>query len=307
MKVSVIIINYNTFALTCSCIDSVLVHTKGVDYEVILVDNASSECAPALFTQKFPSIQCIVNPENNGFAKGNNLGISLATGDIILLLNSDTYLTEDSISITANKFISDKQIGVACCRMVYPDGGLQYAARRFRSISWEMLDLFRFILKVLPYKKRAQLMLGKYFKNDFNTNCDWVSGAFFMFRKELLQQLPGHKLDERFFMYGEDHLWCWQIQQLGYSNKFFSDTTIVHINNGSTSIEKQLKLRQTMLAHELLIMKERKGEGISYRLFALIYGAKENGRNAIKYFWMKMTGKMVNYFPINPFNASMRY
>ena len=293
MKVSVIIINYNTFALTCSCIDSVLVYTKGVDYEVILVDNASSECDPALFTQKFPSIQCIVNPENNGFAKGNNLGISHATGDIILLLNSDTYLTEDSISITANKFISDKQIGVACCRMVYPDGRLQYAARRFRSISWEILDLFRIVLKLLPYKKRAQLMLGKYFKNDFNTNCDWVSGAFFMFRKELLQQLPGHKLDERFFMYGEDHLWCWQIQQIGYSNKFFSDTTIVHINNGSTSIEKQLKLRQTMLAHELVIMKERKGDGIYYRLFALIYAAKENGRNAIKYFWMKMTGKMM--------------
>lgn len=293
MKVSVIIINYNTFQLTCNCIRSVMAFTKGANYEIVLVDNASTECSADRFAELFPQIKCISNLQNGGFANGNNVGISNASGDIILLLNSDTYLTEDSISIAANKFIADKQIGVACCRMVYPDGGLQYAARRFRSISWEILDLFRIVLKVLPYKKRAQLMLGKYFKNDFNTTCDWVSGAFFMFRKELLQQLPGHKLDERFFMYGEDHLWCWQIQQLGYTNQFYSDTTIVHINNGSTSIEKQLKLRQTMLAHELVIMKERKGEGIYYRLFALIYGAKENGRNAIKYIWMKMTGKMM--------------
>jgi hypothetical protein len=221
------------------------------------------------------------------------VGLQNASGDIILLLNSDTYLKEDSISITANKFVSDKKIGVACCRMIYPDGGLQFAARRFRSISWELLDLFRFVLLLLPYKKRAQLMLGKYFKNDFDTTCDWVSGAFFMFRKEILLQFPNQKLDERFFMYGEDHLWCWQINQLGYVNKFFCDTTIVHINNGSTSIEKQLALRKTMLDHELVIMKERKGSGIYYQLFTFIYAAKENSRNAIKYVWMKMTGKML--------------
>jgi hypothetical protein len=293
LKVSVIIINYNTFQLTCGCISSVIAFTKGVNYEIILVDNASTECDPKDFTERFPQITCVRNPNNDGFAGGNNLGISHATGDIILLLNSDTYLTEDSIGIMANNITADTKIGVACCRMIYPDGGLQFAARRFRSISWELLDIFRFILLLLPYKKRAQLMLGKYFKNDFDTGCDWVSGAFFMFRRNVIDQLPGKKLDDRFFMYGEDHLWCWQIKQLGYTNWFFSNTTIVHINNGSTSIGKQLALRKTMLAHELVIMKERKGSGMYYLLFSFIYSAKENGRNAIKYLWMKMTGKMI--------------
>jgi GT2 family glycosyltransferase len=210
-----------------------------------------------------------------------------------LLLNSDTYLTEDSISIMAANLNAEPKIGVACCRMVYPDGGLQYAARRFRSISWELLDAFRFTVMLIPYKKRAQLMLGRYFKNDFDTACDWVSGAFFMFRKNIIDQLPGKKLDDRFFMYGEDHLWCWQIKQLGYTTCFFSNTTIVHINNGSTSISKQLKLRRTMLDHELIIMKERKGNGIYYILFSIIYSAKENTRNAVKYTWVKLTGKMM--------------
>jgi hypothetical protein len=131
-----------------------------VDYEIVLVDNASTECSIERFAELFPQIKCVSNPLNGGFANGNNVGLQNASGDIILLLNSDTYLKEDSISITANKFVSDKKIGVACCRMIYPDGGLQFAARRFRSISWELLDLFRFVLLLLPYKKRAQLMLG---------------------------------------------------------------------------------------------------------------------------------------------------
>ena len=65
-------------------------------------------------------------------------------------------------------------------------------------------------------------MLGKYFQADFNTKCDWLNGAFFMFRKDILSHLPGQKLDERFFMYGEDHLWCWEIQQAGFINYFYS-------------------------------------------------------------------------------------
>jgi GT2 family glycosyltransferase len=293
VKVSVIILNYNTFALTCQCIQSVYAHTKGCNFEVIVVDNSSSECSPQLFKDKFPDIQLIANPLNNGFAKGNNLGITHATGDIILLLNSDTYLTEDSISATATQLAQHKEAGVICCRMLYPDGNVQYAARRFRSIWWELLDLFRFIPLLMPYPKRARLMLGKYFNNDFDTECDWVSGAFFMLKREVLKQLPGEQLDDRFFMYGEDHFWCWQIRQLGYTVRFFCGTHFVHINNGSTSIQKQLALRRVMLQHELVIMQVRKGKGLYYYVFALLYTAKEGARNSIKWLWMKVTGKMI--------------
>ena len=96
--VSIVIINYNTFQLTCQCIQSVIDLTGQVTYEIILVDNASSECDASLFKEKFPSITLVKNPDNSGFAKGNNLGIQHALGDIILLLNSDTYLTEDAVS-----------------------------------------------------------------------------------------------------------------------------------------------------------------------------------------------------------------
>lgn len=290
--VSIIIINYNTYELTCNCIQSIAKHTS-VSYEVILVDNASTECNPDLFKEKFPFIKLVKNPLNNGFAAGNNLGIKYAEGDVILLLNSDTYLEEDAISKTVSWLAAKPDAGVVGCKMVYPDGSLQYTARRFRSIQWELLDWFRPLLFILPYRNRAQIMLGKYFKADFNTPCDWLNGAFFMFRKEILQQLPQNKLDERFFMYGEDHLWCWQIQQAGYVNYFYSEAGIVHISSGSTSIEKQLNLRKLMLKHELEIVKERKGGGLYYLCFSVLYQTKEQIRNSIKWLVFKLTGKLI--------------
>jgi GT2 family glycosyltransferase len=241
MLVSVIIINYNTFEFTCKCIESVMLFTKKVDYEIILVDNKSTECNPDAFVQRFPNVILVKNEHNGGFAKGNNEGILYSKGDYILLLNSDTYLLEDSISRSAEVLAQNNEIGVIGTKMIYPDKNIQHTARKFRSISWELLDLFRFIPLLMTYNTRARLMLGKYFKADFNVNCDWLNGAFFMFPAMVLKLLPGNKLDERFFMYGEDQLWCYQIKQLGLKCFFLSETTIVHIEKGSTTKKKTIE------------------------------------------------------------------
>lgn len=289
--VSIIIINYNTFELTRACIASVIAHTKQVDYEIILVDNASDECDPDLFFTAFPNIKLVKSKYNLGFAGGNNLGIKAAKGDVMLLLNSDTLLQEDAVSLAYKKLQNLPQVAALGVRMVYPGGTIQHTARRFRSISWELLDLFRFIPMLMPYQLRAKTMLGKYFKADFDTTCDWLNGAFLMLRKNVIQQMKGAKFDERFFMYGEDHLWGVQIHQLGYQNYFFAGTTIVHINSGSTRPEKQLQLIPVMFRHELAIMRLRKGAGIYYYGFLLLYGAKEWSRYIIKRIYFSFTGK----------------
>lgn len=259
-----------------------MTYTKGLPYEIIVVDNASTKDDPSTFLKKFPDINLVLNPENNGFAKGNNLGISHAKGDVILLLNSDAYLKEDSISVAAQCVKENRSIGFLSARLVYEDGKYQSNARKFRSIRNELLDLARPILLLLPYRKRATLMLNQYFKGDFNIACDWLSGAFLMFRRHVLHALPAQKLDERFFMYGEDHLWGYQVKKAGFNNYFLADTTVVHISNASTEPEKQLKLLKTMLRHELIIMAERKGTGLYYQCFKLIFTAKEMARYYIK-------------------------
>ncbi len=291
--VSVIIVNYNTFALTSKCIQSVIDYTKEVDYEIILVDNNSTECDANHFLQFFPSIKLIKNSANKGFAQGNNCGIAIAKGDYLLLLNSDTYLREDSISIAVKQLSQLPKVGVLGVRMVYEDEQVQYTARRFRSFWWEFLDLFRFILWFLPYEKRARLMLGKYFKMNFATKCDWVNGAFFLFKNQILTKLPDQKLDERFFMYGEDHLWCYQFAQLGFEAFYIPVTTIVHINNGSTAPSKQFKLLKTMLKNELTILKLRYRHSFSYYSTAFIYGFKEYGRIGAKWLLIKLTGRLL--------------
>ncbi|RYD59315.1 MAG: glycosyltransferase family 2 protein [Sphingobacteriales bacterium] len=293
MLVSVVIVNYNTFALTCACIDSIIRYTKGVAYEIIVVDNASTKDDASMFLQKFPDVKLVRNPENSGFAKGNNLGISRATGDMILLLNSDAYLKEDSISITANYIKNNPKAGFVSARLVYEDGKYQSNARKFRSIRNELLDLARPVLMLMSYRKRARLMLNQYFKGDFNTTCDWLSGAFLMFPRDILDKLPGQKLDERFFMYGEDHLWGYQVQAAGYGNYFLADTTAVHIANASTDPGKRQKLLQTMLKHELTIMAERKGTGLYYQFFKVIFTAKEMARYYIKVLALRLLGKQI--------------
>ncbi len=282
MLVSVIIVNYNTFHITCGCIESTIKHTQKIPYEIILVDNASPTDNPDDFLTRFPSITLIKSKENGGFAKGNNLGIAAAKGDIILLLNSDTILTEDSISIAAERLQQQEGVGALTVKLTYPDGRLQHTARKFRSIQNELLDFLRPVLKLLPYHKRSQLMLNQYFNGDYNTYCDWVSGAFMMFNHNLLAQMPGNKLDERFFMYGEDHLWCYQFHEKGYRSYYLADTTVIHINNASTAPAKQLTLLKKLLEMELKIMEYRKGKSLYYYLFSLILTCKEMARYYIK-------------------------
>ena len=136
-------------------------------------------------------------------------------------------------------------------------------------------------------------MLGKYFRCDENIECDWVNGAFFLFPRKILKELPGEKLDDRFFMYGEDQLWCEQIQSLGYKILFYAGTTIVHKSSGSTDLKKQLALRRLMMRHELEIMQLRKGRGLYYLFFAAVFGLKETVRNFLKLIVFKTSHKLI--------------
>jgi GT2 family glycosyltransferase len=292
-QLSVVIINYNTFDLTSDCIRSVIACTKDLSYEIIVVDNASTADDPDRFLVEFPRITLIKSERNGGFAYGNNLGIRKAKAENILLLNSDTLLKEDTLSKCMEYLKTRLRVGVLGCRMIYPDGTVQYSARKFRSVGWELLDLFRFIPLMMPYKARSKKMLGKYFRHDESIECDWVNGAFFLFRARILEGMPGKKLDERFFMYGEDQLWCEQAKKQGYTILFYADTTIVHIHGGSTQLKGQLKLRRTMMEHELDIMRLRKGRGLYYYTFKAIYVTKESARNLVKRIAYKLTGKLI--------------
>lgn len=232
MDVSVIIVNYNTYGLIADCIASVYQYTTGITFEIILVDNASKEFPADEFRARYPDVKLILSEKNLGFAGGNNLGIAIAKGKYILLLNSDTYLKENSLLVTYQYMEQRPKAGVVSARLVYPDGRHQSVAQRFPSVKYELSELLR-LQKFMSKQNAGKYLLGAFFDHNENTTADWVWGAYFFFRSELLNHMPGHKLDETYFMYNEDIQWCLDIHRLGYEVHFCADTEVVHIMEGS--------------------------------------------------------------------------
>ena len=232
MQLSIIIINYNTFQLTCNCIRSIKEKLIDLTYEIILVDNASSECDADLFLKEFTDIRLIISAENTGFTGGNNIGISKAKGEYILLLNSDTELINNAPKICFDYMQQHPEVGITTAQLSYPNGNIQYNCRKFRTIAWELLELFPLYL-LLPKKKKEALMLHHYFDHTTNIKCDWVWGTYMLFPKKIIHQLKGNKLADDFFMYCEDVLWCWDFKNLGYEIYFLPKAKVICIRSFS--------------------------------------------------------------------------
>ncbi|MBX3164157.1 MAG: glycosyltransferase family 2 protein [Bacteroidetes bacterium] len=237
--VSIIIINYNTFQLTCSCIKSVVEKTKDVSYEIILVDNASTERDADEFKKLFPKINLIKSKENLGFAKGNNVGIQHAHGEFILLLNSDCELTEDSIAICCKEFSEKKNIGVITCKLIYPNGKMQHNCQVFPSTIKIWIEKLR-LHKLFSKKIRSSYLQGFYWDYETFGFPDWIWGTFFMFRKSALDLLPDKRLSDDFFMYMEDVQWCWNFRKAKIKIAYTPKTTVIHHGGGSNADRSEM-------------------------------------------------------------------
>lgn len=273
MQLSIIIINYNTFQLTCNCIQSIKEKLFDLTYEIILVDNDSSECDPNLFVKRFPDVRLIVSAENTGFTGGNNIGISKAKGDYILLLNSDTELINNAPKICYDHMQQHPEAGITTAQLTYPDGKIQYNCRRFRSINWELLEVFPLYL-FLSKEKKEKLMLHHYFAHKTFMKCDWVWGTFMFFPKKIISQLQENKLPDDFFMYCEDVLWCWNFKKLGYEIHFLPEAKVMHIHKGSSSKDKLLQIRKRSIKNHATFMKKFYPD-LRWYIFAAVYYTKQ--------------------------------
>ena len=246
IDVSIIIVNYNTFKMTCDCINSIYKNTKSLSFEIILVDNDSKECDGDLFLKSFPEIILVKSNSNVGFAKGNNLGIQKATGKYILLLNSDTVLKDNAIKISIDYLENHPKAGIMSVGLVFPDGAHQSVCQRFPSIRYQLFELLR-LHKLVSKKVAGRILLGSFFKYDENIKSDWVWGTYFMFRKEILELLPNKKLNDDFFMYCEDMQWCWDFRTLGYEIHYCSETQVLHYSGGSSGNRHEMMKQNNRL------------------------------------------------------------
>lgn len=231
-QLSVIVVNYNVEYFLDQCLSSVRNASKNLEIEVIVVDNASKDGSVELLEKKYSDFHLILNKDNVGFSKANNQGIEISQGKYVLLLNPDTVVQEDSFEKVIKYMDAYPETGGLGVRMI--DGKGNFLPESKRGLPTPMVAFYKIfgLSRIFPKSKRfGQYHLGHL--SEFETNeIDILSGAFMLMRKEALDKVGN--LDESFFMYGEDIDLSYRIQQGGYKNVYFPETTIIHYKGEST-------------------------------------------------------------------------
>ncbi|MFN4145738.1 MAG: glycosyltransferase family 2 protein [Runella sp.] len=232
MDVSIIIVHYKTLQLTTACIQSIYQYTKGVSFEIIVVDNDSQDGARDSITAKFPAITWLDSGYNAGFSRANNIGIRHAKGRYYLLLNSDTEFVDDILTKCVSRM--DTQLDIAAC------GGIQMFADRTPRPFFRSLATFKRYMFVLPPGKFFERLLEKLIpekKYEDPEEVDWIPAAFLLVRREVVDKVG--MLDEDFFMYGDDVEWNCRLARAGRL-KAFDDCRYIHHEWGSNPKRKEV-------------------------------------------------------------------
>lgn len=230
MKLSIIILNWNTSDLLQQTLASVYKETAGFDYEVIVVDNASSDYSVEKVRQNYPQARVIVNEGNIGFSKGNNVGLKVAQGEYLMLLNSDVIVRDGAINQLV-KFLDEHPEAVMVGpRLINSDGSFQASCRRKLPNPWNSF-VYLFGLKKLikaEYKSDS--------RPEAVEETEGLSGAAMMFRRQVYETIGG--LDEDFFMYGEDLDFCFRVKEKVGRIFFVGTAVITHLYGQSSAKRK---------------------------------------------------------------------
>jgi len=246
IDLSIIIVSYNTLDLTMKCLESVFKYTKGVEFEVIVVDNNSIDKSSTEIKKKYrQKVNVIKNKDNLGFGAANNQGMAVAQGRYFCLLNSDTALIGNVFEkmiewFDENTFVPVKSsfklgtgilpmgtipkgklkrmpIGMIGCKLLNPDRTEQYSLGKFPTLSHISHKLF---FDRIPLHMPSKIV-----------ESDYVMGAFMLMKREVYERAGG--FDDQIFMYVEETEWCYRIKQQGFSVVYWPDGSIIHYGGRS--------------------------------------------------------------------------
>lgn len=240
------------------------------DFELLVVDNDSGDGSVAMLRRDFPFVATIANQDNVGFARACNQVIPRAKGDYILLLNPDTVVMENAISLMATYMDSNPKCGGAGPKILNPDGTLQLSCRR--SFPTPAVAFFRFTyLSMLFPNHPAFAKYNLTFADpDQEIEVDALSGSCMMVRKTAIDEIG--LLDEDIFMYGEEIDWCWRLKQAGWTVNYFPGSTVYHYHGASSRFRR---VGATINLHKGMEVFYRKHQAKSHSLLFnwLVYAA----------------------------------
>jgi len=245
IDVSIIIVNWNTCKITCDCLKSVYEQTKGVLFEVIVVDNASSNGSIEMFKSEFSQTNLIVNIDNRGFAAANNQGMEVAKGRYILLLNSDTIVLENAIAKIVSFADNHPEAAVAGCRVLNRDKTLQPTCFMFPSILNMLLEAV-YLCNLFPSSRFFGRERMTWWDRNDTREVDVATGCFILVRRDAIKQVG--MMDERFFVYGEETDWCYRFKNKGWKILFSPNAEIIHLGGQSSRQARKCMLVQLRLS-----------------------------------------------------------
>ena len=255
------IVNYNVREFLEQALRSLQRSLKHISHEIFVVDNNSVDGSVAMVQEAFPEVNLVANKSNPGFARANNQALRQAKGEYLFVLNPDTIVEEDTVSVLVGFLDSHPDCGAIGCRILNPDGTFALESRR--AFPTPQVAFYRMtgMSRLFPKSRRFGQYNMTWLPNDRVVEVDALSGSCMMVRKGALlysaseyQSLPADAveqlssvdmaslpsqngaglMDEGFFMYGEDLDWCYRLQQAGWRIYYTPKTQIIHYKGEST-------------------------------------------------------------------------
>lgn len=255
-EVSIIIVNYNGLTLLDQCLESLEKFTNDVSYEIIVVDNNSTEGNVSAVVNKYKNTFLIENEKNLGYGAANNIGSRRAKGKYLLILNNDVLFIESSIKLIMDFVKKGTREVIVGCRLLNNDSTYQISVSAFPTI-WNTVGENFFLYKIFPRSK----LLNKYYFNYIELQetqpVDVVKGAFLFFSKESFEKLNG--FDERFYFYSEETDFCYRFKKEIGEVLYYPFTSVIHFGGATTDDNLWYKFKNQCIAHIQLYQKHFTG------------------------------------------------
>ena len=225
-ELSICMVAYQAVRYLKDCLVSIYRNPPRRSFEVIVVDNGSSDGTAEMLREEFPQVRLIVNPGNEGYTHPMNQALKAASGGYRIQLNPDTLVRPEAFDVLADFMDAHPQAGICTPRVLNRDGSLQLQCRRSEGRPWDAFTYFSGLSRLFPKQVRFAGYLMTYKNNDEVYEVQAVSGSCMFIRAEVLHQVGF--LDERFYAYQEDSDFCLQARKAGWKIFYLPQAEIVH-------------------------------------------------------------------------------
>lgn len=231
LDLTVIIVNWNVRELLKNCLESIYTQTREIAFEVIVVDNGSSDGSIDMVVREFPKVRLITNKENLGFGKANNQAIRESKGRYLALLNTDTVILGDALATMVGFMDAHRKVGAVGPKILNPDTTVQLTCGRHSPTLLTELWDFTKLSSLFPKSRVFGKSLMGFWDHNDTREVQLISGACMMVRRETIEQTG--LMDERFFLYADETDWCYRMRKNAWEIYLNADAVIIHLGQKS--------------------------------------------------------------------------